>query len=66
LRGQWVSGSGGEAIEDGGGGFAVQLLIEDLLSQRMKGGLAKLQAARSDALDDRGQYGIGFLEVPGR
>src|ERR1039458_6130637 len=63
LRGQRVAGKSGEAIEDGHGRFAVQLLIEDRLGEGMKGGLVKLHAAWPYALDNRGQHGVGFLQV---
>src|ERR1035438_9973671 len=63
LRGQRIAGQSGEAMEDGHGRFTVQLLIEDRLGQGVKRGLAKLHAARPYALDNRGQHGVGFLQV---
>ena len=63
LRRQRVAGARGEAVKDSGGSFAVQLLIQDRLGQRVKRGLTKLHAAGSDALDDCGESGIGLLEV---
>src|SRR5258707_11327925 len=63
LRHQRIAGKSGEAIEDGHGRFAVQLLIEDRLRQRVKRGLAILHAEWADPLDDRGHHGVGFLQV---
>ena len=40
FRRQWVAGGVGEALEDGGCGFAVELLIEDRFGQGVEGGLA--------------------------
>jgi len=66
LRRQGIAGKGGESIENGRGRFAVQLLIEDRFSQRVKRGLAKLHPERTDALDNRGHDGVGFLQVVDR
>ena len=52
-----------EAIEDGRGCFAIQLLIKNRLGQGMKRGFAESHATWPDALDNRGQHGVGFLEV---
>src|SRR5580704_5012707 len=52
-----------KSLEDGYGGFPIQLLIDNGLGQTMKYRLAKFHAAGPDALDDRSQDRVGFLKV---
>ena len=63
LGSERITGEGGEALEDGGRRFSIQLLVEDRFGEVVEGRLAKLHFARTDAVDDGSQNGVGFLQM---
>ena len=50
---------------DGGGGLAVQLLVEDGLEQGFEGRRSGVEAQRkgAGAVDEGGEFGVGGLEM---
>jgi hypothetical protein len=60
-RGVEFAECGEQALEDGGGGFTVKLLINDGLEQCFKGGVLAFEFQRegADAPDERAEFGIG-------
>ena len=53
---------------DGGRGLAVQLLVEDGLEQRLEGRRRGIEPQRegAGAVDERGQFGVGGLQMRDR
>src|SRR5262249_39519697 len=54
---------GDGTLEDGPGGSAIKLLVDDGARQCFKTGLAILHAIRPDALDDPPQNGVSVFQV---
>ena len=50
---------------DGGGGFAVELLVNDALDEGLEGGLSagEAEGEGTAALDEAGEFGIGGGEL---
>jgi hypothetical protein len=63
LGSQRLAGERGKALENCFRGLAVQLLVDDGLSQAVKLRRTKLHAARPNALDDGAHDGVRFLEM---
>ena len=53
------------AAVDGGGGLAVQLLVDDRFEQRLEGRGSRIEAQRegAGAIDELGELGVGGLEM---
>ena len=61
-RGMEFAEGGEQAFEDGGGGFAVELLIDDGLEQGFEGGVLALEfeGEGADAGDELAEFGVCF------
>jgi hypothetical protein len=59
-RGVKLAEGGEQAFEDGGCGFAVELLIDDGLEQGLEGGVLALEfeGKGADAVDELAEFGV--------